>query len=233
MRVARALISAAVLATALALVPGAAANLVGVYRNPMESKGQLGQIRKLSGERCGRGATAHAFRITVGKQTRECSYRTPVIGRDLEIAATMRLLSGSGASKGTMRSAFLGLELRSGDGARYQLAVYPLQRKAQLRKIHDDGSVEYLDIEKGVQGIGGADSANQLRLRAFNVTEGPEKGDCRILAFVGRQKVAEAVDTGAGQLRGRFSGFSLGSAKFAKGAQATVDDVVIRLPGPF
>ena len=61
----------------------------------MESKGQRGQIVKLSGERCGRGSTGHAFEITVGKATKECSYRTPVLGRDLEIAATMRLLSGT------------------------------------------------------------------------------------------------------------------------------------------
>ena len=34
-------------------------------------------------------------RIVVGKRTRDCSYRTPVLGRDLEIAATERLLSGT------------------------------------------------------------------------------------------------------------------------------------------
>ena len=69
----------ALLATALALVPTAGAALVGIYRNGMESKGQLAQIAKLSGDRCGRGATEHAFRITVGKQTKECAYRTPVL----------------------------------------------------------------------------------------------------------------------------------------------------------
>ena len=75
--------------------------------------------------------------------------------------------------------------------------------------------------------------ANTLRLRAFNITTGDEKGNCQILGFVGGELVVEATDEGAGALGGRASGFSLGSAKVAKGAQATVDDVVVRVPSPF
>jgi len=41
------------------------------------------------------------------------------------------------------------------------------------------------------------------------------------------------VDEGAGDLTGRASGFSVGSAKIARGAQASFDDVVVRVPGPF
>ncbi|HXR30114.1 MAG TPA: hypothetical protein VN752_03105 [Solirubrobacterales bacterium] len=221
----------ALLATAVALVPSARAALVGIYRNGMESKGQLAQVTKLSGKRCARGATDHAFLITIGKQTRECAYRTPVFGRDLEIAATERLLDKT--PKSVQQAAFLAVELRSGSGARYQLAVYPVQRKAQLRKITEEGSIEYLHIEKDVAGIGAVDRANQLRLRAFNVTEGPEKGSCRILAFVGGELVADVVDVAAGELSGRASGFSVGSPRTAKGAQASVDDVVVRVPSPF
>jgi hypothetical protein len=224
-------IFALVLAAALTLASVASGALVGIYRNPMESKGQLGQILKLSGQRCARGGTGHAFLITVGKATKECSYRTPVLGRDLEIAATMRLLSKTPIA--VQRSAYLSVDLRAGGGARYQLAVYPLQRKEQLRKIRADGSVEYLDIEKNVEGVGGADKANELRLRAFNVTEGDERGNCYLLAFVGGKLVSEATDEATGELSGRASGFSVGSAKVAKGAQATVDDVVVRVPGPF
>jgi hypothetical protein len=221
----------ALLATALALVPSAGAALVGIYRNGMESKGQLAQIAKLSGARCGRGATEHAFLITVGKQTKECAYRTPVFGRDLEIAATQRLLGKT--PKAVQNSAYLAVELRSGAGARYQLAVYPTQGKAQLRKIFEDGTIEYLHIEKDVAAIGGVDKANQLRLSAFNVTEGEEKGNCHLVASVGGEPVADVVDEGAGSLTGRASGFSVGSAKPAKGAQASVDDVVVRVPSPF
>jgi len=221
--------SAALLIAALALVPSAGAALIGLYRNNMDSEALRGQILKLSGERCARGGSTSAFRIVVGKQTKECSYRTPVLGRDLEIAATERLLSGT--PKPVQHGAFLAVDLRSGGGARYQLAVYPLQRKAQLRKVLADGSIEYLDIEKDLAEVGGLDKANELRLRAFNVTSGDEKGNCHLLAFVGGKLVSDVTDEGAGDLTGRASGFSVGSAKFAKGAQATVDDVVVRVPG--
>lgn len=217
----------------LAFASGAGAALIGIYRNPMENKGQLAQIFKLSGERCARGGSEGTFTITIGKATKECSYRTPVLGRDLEIGATMRLLSKPQVAKSVQRSMYLALDLRAGDGARYQLAVYPLQDKAQIRKVRADGTIEYLDIEKEVAGIGGAEKPSQLRLRAFNVTSGEEKGSCQLLAYVGGQLVAEANDPGAGELSGRASGFSLGSAKVAKGAGATVDDVIVRVPSPF
>jgi hypothetical protein len=209
----------------------AAATLIGVYRNGMESKAQLGQIVKLSGHSCGRHGTAHALRVTIGKRTKECSYRTPVIGRDLEIAATARLLGST--PKALQKSTFVALDLRAGGGTRYQFVAYPLQRKTQLRKIHADGTIEYLDIEKDVAKVRGLDKANELRLRAFNITEGDEKGNCRLLAFVGGKQVSNVIDEGAGDLGGRASGFSVGSAKVAKGAEASFDDVVVRVPGPF
>jgi hypothetical protein len=217
----------------LAFAASASGALVGIYRNGMESKGQLGQILKLSGARCARGGSDGAFTITVGKATKECSYRTPVLGRDLEIAATMRLFSRSQVPESVQRSAYLAVDLRAGGGARYQLAIYPTQRKAQVRKLLADGSIQYLDIEKEVAEIGGLDKVNQLRLQAFNVTSGEGRGNCQILAFVGGQLIAEVTDEAAGELSGRASGFSLGSSRVAKGAQASVDDVVVRIPGPF
>jgi hypothetical protein len=217
----------------LSFAASASGALVGIYRNGMESKGQLGQILKLSGARCARGGSDGAFTITVGKATKECSYRTPVLGRDLEMAATMRLFNRPQVPKSVQRSAYLAVDLRAGGGARYQLAVYPTQRKAQVRKLRADGSIEYLDIEKEVAQIGGLDKPNQLRLRAFNVTSGEGRGSCQILAFVGGELIAEVTDEAAGELSGRASGFSVGSTRVAKGAQASVDDVVVRVPGPF
>lgn len=233
MKLLRTAVLALLIAGMLAFASGAGAALIGIYRNGMENKGQLGQVVKLSGERCARGAGAGAFTIAIGKATKECSYRTPVLGRDLEIAATMSLLSRTQVPKSVQRSMYLALDLRAGAGARYQLAVYPLQGKAQIRKVLADGSIEYLDIEKQVPGLAGLDKANQLRLRAFNVTAGEEKGTCRLLAYLGNQLVAEASDPNGGELSGRASGFSLGSAKVAKGAQASVDDVVVRVPSPY
>jgi hypothetical protein len=222
----------ATLTVALTFASGAGAALIGLYRNSMESEAQRGQIGKLSGERCGRGGSSHAFRITIGKGTSECAYRTPVVGRDLEIAATERLFSST--PKAIKRKAFLAVNLRTGEaGAGYQLAVFPFQRKAQLRKVLSGGEVEYLHIERGVSSVQGTDQANELRLRAFNVTSGPDKGKCRIVAFVGGRQVADVLDPAAGELQGRGAGFSIGAIGDAKGEAGSVDDVVIRVPSPF
>lgn len=225
-----AVVSIAVLVVGLTFATSAWA-LIGIYRNGMESEAQRVQIVKLSGERCSRGGSDHALRIVVGKHTRECAYRTPVVGRDLEIAAIGRLLSNTPTA--IQRKTFLALNLRTGGaGAGYQLAVFPLQRKAQLRKVLPDGQVKYLHVAKGVRAKG-LNMANELRLRAFNETSGPEKGSCHVLAFVGGQLVADVVDPAAGELEGLASGFSVGAAGAAKGAAASFDDAVIRVPSPF
>lgn len=210
----------------------AAAAPVGVYRNAMGTEAQREAIRKLSGESCNRGGSEDALRVTLGKRTSECALRTPVIGRDLEIGATARLLSGT--PKALRKKAFLGVDLRAGEqGAHYQLAVYPLQRKAQLRKTLISGRTEYLEITKGIQAIKGINEPTELRLQAFNVTSGPEKGSCHILAFVGRTKVADVTDEAAGELQGRASAFSIGASKAAKGLVGSFDDIVVRVPNPF
>jgi hypothetical protein len=222
----------AVLACGLGATTAAMAAPIGVYQNTMGNDAQREQLRKLNGKSCSRGGSEDALRITVGKRTSECSYRTPVIGRDLEIATTARLLSGT--PKALRKQAFLAVDLRAGEeGAHYQLAVYPLQRKAQLRRTLADGSVRYLKIAKGVETIKGINEPNELRLRAFNVTNGPDKGSCHLLAFVGRELVADVTENGAGELQGRASSVSLGAGKSAKGLVGSFDDVLVRVPNPF
>lgn len=225
------LATVAVLAAVLGWAAHAGAGSVGIYRNTMENEAQRGQILKLRGERCARGGSTTAFRVVLGKATAECAYRTPVLGRDLEIAAVARLLSST--PKPAQRKAFLTLDLRAGSTGGYQLVAYPLQRKVQLRKVQADGSVEYLHIEKNVSGLQGLDRANQLRLQAFNVTSGPEKGSAHLLGYVGSQLVADVTDPAAGELEGQASGFSLGATGNAKGTAASFDDVVVRVPSPY
>lgn len=220
------------LTVALCLAASAGASLIGIYRNDMESSGRRAEVAKLMGDRCGRGGSDHAFRIVVGKATKKCTYRVPVVGRDLQISTVARLLSRT--PKAVQRKAFLALNLRAGGaGAGYELAVFPLQRKVQLRKILPDGSIKYLHIEKKVRAVKGTNRANKLRLRAFNVTRGAEKGTCRILAFVGSTQVANVTDEAAGELQGRAVGFSTGATGNAKGLVASADDVVVRVPNPF
>jgi hypothetical protein len=220
------------LAAVSVLATSAGGALVGIYRNSMESDGQRGEVKHLAGARCARGGSSHAFRIAVGKKTKLCTYATPVIGRDLEMVATGRLLKST--PKPLQRKAFISISLRTGNaGAGYELAVFPLQRKAQLRKNFSNGRVKYLRIAKNLRSVKGLGRANDLRLRAFNVTSGPQKGSCRIRALVGRQLVADIRDDAAGDLEGRASGFSVGALKNAKGAAASFDDVVLRVPNPF
>jgi hypothetical protein len=220
----------AALAAGLLSCAVAGAAMIGIYRNGMESLAQRSQLVKLSGKTCTRAGVGGAMRIAIGKATSSCSYRTPVLGRDLEIAATERLLSGTPTA--LQRKAYLGLELRAGSGAKYALLVFPRQRKAQLIKVTGAGT-KYLAIAKNSKAVVGVNEANKLRLRAVNVTSGPEKGQSRLFAYVGNTLVGEAVDDGAGDLSGRASAVVVGTIKNGNGIVASVDDVVVRVPSPF
>jgi hypothetical protein len=216
----------AVAATALATAA------ISVYRNSMNNAAKRSQTVKLSGRNCERGGAPTALRVVVGKRTDECIYRTPVVGRDLEVFVTARLLSGT--PKALRKKIFLAANLRSGGGGKYQLAVFPLQRKFQIRKDFPNGTRQFLKVEKGVKKIKNKiNNANKLRLRAFNVTSGANKGGCRILVFINDKKVAAVTDPRGGSLAGRYSGFSVGSSKNSSGAVATFDDIVVRVPSPF
>jgi hypothetical protein len=220
----------AVLAATVVLCAGAQAAMIGIYRNGMESLAQRSQLVKLSGRSCDRAGVGGVMRISVGKGTSACSFRTPVLGRDLEIAATERLLSGTPPP--LQRRGYLGLELRAGSGAKYQLLVYPQQRKAQLVKVTADGS-KYQAIAKNQKTIAGVNEANVLRLRAVNVTSGPDRGQANLFAYVGKTLVGEASDAGAGDLTGRASAVIVGASGNANGLVASVDDLVVRVPSPF
>ncbi len=210
---------AALVALLAAASTGAA--MVGIYRNVMETKAQRSQMVKLSGSSCGRAGAGGALRITVGKRTDACSLRTPVLGRDLEIAATERLLSGTPTA--LQRKAYLGLELRAGAGAKYQLLAFPIQRKLQLVKVTGEGS-EYLAIEKNVKELMGVNKANALRLRAVN----SEPGKARVFAYLGGTLVTEARDETAGEISGRASAVTVGAVNGGNGVIGSVDDVIIR-----
>jgi hypothetical protein len=220
----------AALAVGLLACAVAGAAMIGVYRNSMETLAQRSQLVKLSGGDCARAGVNGAMRITLGTKTAACSFRTPVLGRDLEIAATERLLSGT--PENLQHKAFLGLELRAGGGAKYQLLVFPRQKKAQLVKVTAEGA-KYLAIAKNEKAVMGVNEANNLQLRAVNVTSGPEKGQAKIFAYVGATLVGEAVDAGAGELTGRASTVIVGTVKNGNGVIASVDDVVVRVPSPY
>jgi len=215
------------LAATLVFVGVAAAAMVGIYRNGMDTTAQRAQLIKLSGQECARGGSEEALRITLGKATPECSYRTPVVGRNLEIGATERLLSST--PKKSQQGAYLGLVARAGGGARYALLVFPLQRKVQLVKV-TAGGAEYLAIARNEKLVRGVNQANALRLQ---VVETAEKGKVLLNGYLGSAKVVEATDEMGGELTGQFSGVLIGAVKNANGVVGSVDDIVIRVPVRF
>ncbi len=224
------LAAAATALTCLVAVSAAAAAMVGIYRNEMGSPAARSELVKISGEDCARGGSKVALRVKVGKRTESCSYRTPVVGRDLEIAATERLLSGTPMR--VQRKAFLGLELRAGGGAKYQLRVFPLQAKAQLIK-YTAGGTEFFDIAKNVTGINGVNKANVLRLRALRIRGGPDRGRTAVAGFVRGEKVVEGIDALPGDLGGEASAVVVGAPGNGSGVIASLDDLVVRAPVHF
>ena len=216
----------AVLAGALLVAAASGAAMIGIYRNGMESTAQRAQLVKLSGTNCTRGGSGGALRIAIGKRTDACSFRTPVLGRNLEIAATERLLSGT--PKALQRKAYLALELRAGAGAKYQLLAFPLQRKVQLVKVTPEAT-KFLAVAKGVKDLMGVNKANALRLRVTKT----EPGKAQLLAFLGGSQVAEASDESAGEVEGEASAVAVGAVKGGNGVVASVDDIVVRIPSPF
>jgi len=216
----------AVLTGALFVAAASGAAMIGIYRNGMESTAQRAQLIKLAGSSCTRGGSEGALRVAIGKATDACSYRTPVLGRNLEIAATERLLSGTPTA--LQRKAYLALELRAGAGAKYQLLAFPLQRKVQLVKVTAAGT-EYLAVQKDVADLMGVNKANALRLRVLK----PAAGQAQLSAYVGGNLVTEATDETAGDLTGTASAVAVGAVSGANGVIASIDDVVVRVPVDF
>jgi hypothetical protein len=220
-----ALFLAASLAT-LAFAASAGAAMITVYRNGMDTTVERAQLVKVSGRNCTRGAVDAALKIEVGKRTASCSYRTPVLGRDLEIAATERLSSLT--TRKLQKQAYLGLELRTGGGAKYQLLVFPLQRKVQIAKVTAEG-IEFLAIAKDQKAVQGLDKPNNLRFRVAKIGS----AEAQLVGSVGSTVVARGTDTIAGELPGRFAGVAVGASKNASGVVAGIDDVTIRIPSPY
>jgi hypothetical protein len=226
--------NAALLAVAAMAVTAAAAfgvASVRIYSNDMSTVSDRAELRALAGGNCDRGGSPEALRVAVGRRTKQCIYNTPVVGRDLDISATARLLSGTPDS--IRPRIFLGLDLRTGGGGRYELAVFPIKQEWKLRKYTPEEET-FTTLAKGeAERIKGVNKANQMRLRAFNLTSTREKDDCRLLVYINGKRFAVEVDHEAGPLKGRYSGVSVGSRKVANGAIASFDDVSLRVPDPY
>ena len=223
---------AAIVAALCVAASASAVKGFAIYANEMDSADMRAQVRKASGRSCQRGGSPQALRVELGKRTRECIYRTPVIGRDVEIIATSRLLSGT--PRELRQRTFLSVSLRHDQGAgRYQLVVFPRQRKYQLRKLVPGQDIRYLAVGKGISAIKGTNKANRIRLRAFNMVNTDDKDDCRLILSVNGKRLAVVVDKRSGSLKGRETAFSIGSRRSARGAIGSFDNIKISVPRPF
>jgi hypothetical protein len=214
--------SAAAAAAALGAV-------IPIYSNDMSTTGARSQLVPVGHGTCSRGGSGGALKLSVGKATRECQIRTPVVGANLDITATARLSAATPASM--QARVFVAVAVRSGSGGQYQLAVFPKKGSFQLRRdVPPNGDRTLLAHGKSsaVKGIG---KANKLRLQAFSHAD----GTTRITAFVNGKKIPSVIDDSrtAASLTGRYSTLAVGSAKAANGASAAFDDLSVAVPDPF
>lgn len=221
------LLSLAVLGAALVASAVAGAAMVGIYRNGLETTPQRAEVVKLLGHSCKRGGGEDAVRIVLGKKTDSCSYRTPVIGRNLELAATERILSGT--PKALQNKAYVSVQLRVGGGSKYELRAFPVQKKAQLIRVSEAGT-KYLAIKKNVKDIGGLDEPTVVRLK---VEKAAGEASALVVAYVGPTPVGEVTDEAAGEVTGEFSAVAIGATKIAEGLMGSIDDLVVRVPVAF
>lgn len=227
MKVRFAAASLAALTAALFVCAAAGAAMVGIYRNGLETTPQRAEMRKLFGHSCKRGGGEDSIRVLLGKKTDSCAYRTPVLGRNLELAATERILSGT--PKALQRKAYVAIQLRAGGGNKYELRAFPVQRKAQLLKVSEAGT-KYLAIKKNLKAIGGINEPTVVRLR---VDKAAGDASAAVAAFIGPEVVGEVTDEAAGELSGEFAATSVGANKIAEGLVGSIDDLVVRVPVTF
>lgn len=201
---------------------------IPIYANGLNSTAMRSQLVKHEGENCKRGGSKAALRIQIGSRTRACSFTPPVIGRDLEIAVTGRLLSGT--PKKLRARGYLAAGLRAGEGGLIQARVFPLQKKMQLIMVSPEGDTRYLAIAKREQAIRGLNQANRIFVRAFNQGE---PGNCRIVVRVNGRRLAVVDADHCARLTGRNAIIEAGSVRGGNGLTASFAKLGISVPDPF
>lgn len=225
------LLIATVLATVVGMLAAGAASgaFVAIYRNALETTAQRSEVLRMSGKSCTRGGGQTSLKVTVGKLTEECAYRTPVIGSDLEIAATGRILAGTPAA--VIKKSFLGLQLRAGGGAKLELRVFPAQKKVQLAKVTKEG-IRFLAIKKNVVALKEAMKPVVLRLRVVSGA-GEAAGTCKVGGYLAGELVVEAEDETCSETSGEFTALSAGAPNNGVGLIAGFEAIVVRTPVRF
>jgi hypothetical protein len=216
---------------AIGLIASAVASgaFVAIYRNALETTAQRSEILKLSGKACTRGGGTSTLNITVGKLTEECAYKTPVVGQDLEIAATGAITAATPPK--VAKKAFLALQLRAGGGAKLELRVFPGQKKAQIARITEEG-IKFLAVGKNLVALKEPTKPVVLRMRAI-AGAGELAGTCKIGGYLAGELVVEAEDTACGELKGESTALAAGATNNGVGVVASFAAIVVRTPVRF
>jgi hypothetical protein len=224
------LILATVIAAAVGLLASgvASAAFVAIYRNALETTAQRSEVTKLSGKACTRGGGKTSLLVIVGKLTEECAYKTPVVGSDLEIAATGLVTPATPPA--VAKKAFLGLQLRAGAGAKLELRVFPAQKKAQIARITKEG-IKFLAVKKNIVSLKEAKPV-VLRLRVISGA-GEAADTCKISGYLAGELVVEAEDAACNELSGETTALSAGAPNNGVGLVAAFEAIVVRTPVRF
>ena len=209
------------------------ASSLALYKNALDTSTKRTEVKQYgSRARCNSGGSTRAFRFSLGKQTKDCFYRLPVVGRSVEVTGIGVLLKSTPAA--IRGRTWLAVSTRqASDGSRYQLTVFPAQQKVQVRKILGDGDVEYLAVGKEVRKVAKPGGSNRMTLRTFDGVRGAPAGATRVVAWVNGARIATVDDASPGQLTGRFATFSVGSTRDAHRAIGSFRSVAVRIPDPF
>jgi hypothetical protein len=213
----------------LAVAGAASGAFVAIYRNALETTAQRSELLKLSGKSCTRGGGKASLMITVGKLTEECAYRTPVVGSDLEIAATGTISPVTPPA--VAKKAFLGLQMRAGGGAKLELRVFPSQKKAQIARITSEG-IRFLAIKKDIASLKDATKSVVLRLRVISGA-GEAASTCKVGGYLAGELVVEAEDAACGELTGETTALSAGAPNNGVGLVVGFEAIVVRTPVRF
>jgi len=217
---------------AMAANSAMAAGSLKLYSNSLKTSSAREDIRQVGAANCNRGGSSKSFRTELGKKASECGYRIPVVGRDLAVSAKARLFAST--PKKIAKRTYVSVSLRQGsDGSRYQLAVFPVAGKYQLRKIFANGNIKYLAHGNHRNTINKIGEANRISLRAFNGDGKLPDGTARIIAIINGKKLAMVDDVKGNLLMGRDTTFSIGSSSGAQGARGSFVDLSVSVPNPF
>jgi len=224
----RAVLAAASLG-ALAFAANASAGMITIYKNDLDTVDSRAQIHQVPpNANCVRGGSPDAFRFALGAKAKECFYRVPMVGQNLQVSAVARIFQKTPIK--VLKRTYAGVSLRqSTDGSRYQLVVWPYTRRFGLRKVQPDGQILNFGSRKAGNKVNGPDKANRLTLRAFN---GP-KGAAQVIAWVNGHKVATAGDAQGTSLVGRDTTLSIGAKAAARGAIGSFSGIRVAIPDPY